>query len=147
MSGDRRIFISHSSQNAFEASLLQYATETMLSKEEVTAWTFQRDQSRSEQDIARSLKERIRESAVMLFLLSPETLDASATQWMELAYADAFEVPIFILLHRIDYQELKRREYGVPPLPLASQCNPASSWKEVVKKMRDLVKSKERENE
>ena len=43
-------------------------------------------------------------------------------------------------------QELRRREYGVPPLLLTSQCNPASSWKEVVEEVRDLIKSKEREN-
>ena len=146
ISREWQIFISYSSQNDFEVSLLQYAIETLLSKEAVTAWTFQRDQSRSETEIAKSLKERVRESVAMLLLVSPETLDAGATQWMELAYADAFEVPTFILLHRIDYQELRRREHGVPPLLLTSQCNPASSWKEVVEEMRGLIKSKEREN-
>lgn len=49
---------------------------------------FQRDQSRSEKRIARSLKGQVKESIAAIFLVSPKTLEAGAAQWMELAYAD-----------------------------------------------------------
>jgi len=80
-----QIFISYSGHDAFEASLLQYALENMLSDEGAVAWTFKRDQSRSEKEIAQSLKTRVRESIATVFLVSPTTLEFGATQWMELA--------------------------------------------------------------
>ena len=52
----RQIFVSHSSHDAFEASLLQYALETMLKRHKVRAWAYQRDQGRSEMNVAGSLK-------------------------------------------------------------------------------------------
>jgi len=58
---------------------------------------------------------------------------------MELAYSDAFDVATFVLLHHLDYQELKRRESGVPPLLLSSQCNSAIDWKEIVEEIRRLI--------
>lgn len=135
-----QIFISYAGHDAFAASLLQYAVETMLRQEGVVAWTFQRDQVRSEKEIAQSLKEQVRKSAVTIFLLSPTTLEDGSTQWMELAYADAFEVPTFILLHHIDYQELRRREGGVPPLLLSSQCNPALEWRRILDDVRRVLR-------
>ncbi|HBK56544.1 MAG TPA: hypothetical protein DDZ76_09750 [Xanthomonadales bacterium] len=53
---------------------------------------------------------------------------------MKLAYADAFGVhafgvKTFVLLHHLDYQGLKSRQAGVPPLLLASQCNEDYSGK------------------
>jgi len=140
MSDQQQVFISYAGHNAFEAELLQFAFEALLSEERVTVWTFQRDQNRSEKEIAKSLKDRIRESVATLLLISPETIDNGATQWMELAYSDAFDIPTFVLLHHIDHKELKRREHGVPPLLLASQCNPTSSWKQIVEDVRALVK-------
>src|SRR6266481_5402532 len=107
-----QIFVSYSGRDAFEANLLQYALETMLVDEEVVVWTFQRDQVRSQKEIARSLRDCVRESAAVVFLVSPDTLDSGATQWMELAYADAFEVETFILLHHLDFRDLQRREKG-----------------------------------
>jgi len=71
-----------------------------------------------------------------VFLVSPSTLGGAATQWMELAYAHAFEVPTFVILHRITYAEMRRHEKGVPPLLLASQCTPSSEWKSVVDDVR-----------
>jgi hypothetical protein len=44
---------------------------------------------------------------------------------MELAYADAFEVKTFVLLHHLNFFDLKQRATGVPPLLLSSQCNSA----------------------
>jgi hypothetical protein len=85
----KQVFISYSGRDDFQASLLQYAIEQMLRAEGVEAWTFQRDQSRSEKQIAESLKTRVKESVASIFLVSPDTLDSGATQWMELAYADA----------------------------------------------------------
>lgn len=147
MSARPQIFISYSGGDAFEAGLLQYALESLLSEEGVIAWTFQRDQNRTEKEIAKSLKNRISQSIATLLLISPATLDDGATQWMELAYSDAFNVPTFVLLHHIDHQALRQRERGVPPLLLASQCTPASSWKAVVEDVRRLVKSKEQNHE
>jgi TIR domain len=137
-----QVFISYSGRDAFEAGLLQYALETMLVDEEVVVWTFQRDQARSEKEIARSLRDRVRESAAVIFLVSPDTLDSGATQWMELAYADAFAVTTFILLHHLDFRDLKRRETGVPPLLLSSQCNSASEWRIVVEDIKRLLKER-----
>ena len=137
---ERLVFLSYSGHDAFEASLLQYAVETTLAAEFLRVWTYQRDQERSERDVASALKARLRDSLAMLFLVSPSTLDGGAAQWMELAYADAFNVRTFILLHHLSFQELKAREAGVPPLLLASQCNQAMQWKEVVGDLRVLAK-------
>ena len=138
-----QVFISYSGHDAFEASLLQYALERMLADVGVVAWTFQRDQSRSEKEIAQSLKARVRESVATVFLVSPTTLESGATQWMELAYADAFGVETFILLHHLDYHTLKQKERGVPPLLLSSQCNSAIEWKTVAQDIRQLLKGRQ----
>lgn len=136
----RQVFISYSGRDAFEASLLQYAVESMLGSEGVKAWTFQRDQARSEKDIARSLKDRVRESSASIFLVSPATLETGATQWVELGYLDAFNVTTFFLLHHLDFGDLRRRATGVPPLLLSSQCNSASEWKVVIEDLRKLIR-------
>jgi len=74
-----QVFISYSGHDAFEASLLQYALETLLASDAVVAWTFQRDQTRSEKEIAQSLKKRVSESIATIFLVSPTTLGGGAT--------------------------------------------------------------------
>lgn len=135
----RQVFVSYSGHDAFEASLLQYALESLLADYGVTAWTFQRDQSHSEKEIARSLKERVKQSIATVFLVSPTTLESGATQWMELAYSDAFDVATFVLLHHLDYQELKSRERGVPPLLLSSQSNSAFEWRQIVNDIKKLL--------
>jgi hypothetical protein len=139
-----QVFISYSGHDAFEASLLQYALETLLASEGVKAWTFQRDQARSEKEIARSLKQRVRESIATIFLVSPTTLDSGATQWMELAYADAFDVTTFVLLHHLDYQQLKARQRGVPPLLLSSECNSALDWRDIAEDIRKLLREQKK---
>lgn len=118
---------------------MQYALETLLVDEGIVAWTFQRDQARTEKEIAQSLKQQVRESVATVFLVSPATLDGGSTQWMELAYSDAFGVDTFVLLHHLDYQELKRREHGVPPLLLSSQCNSALDWKVIAEDIRGIL--------
>lgn len=137
--GSAQVFISYSGHDAFEASLLQYAVESLLEAQGVTAWTYQRDQSRSEREIATALKDSVRRSIATLFLVSPNTLEGGATQWMELAYADAFDVKTFVLLHHLDFKELKSRESGVPPLLLASQCNAAMQWRQIIDDLRLLA--------
>lgn len=134
-----QVFISYSGHDAFEASLLQYAIESLLAAEKVAAWTYQRDQERSEKDIAAALKQRVRESIATVFLVSPATLEGGASQWMELAYADAFEVKTFILLHHLEYKELQTRERGVPPLLIASQCNAALEWRNIIADIGNLI--------
>jgi len=135
----RQIFVSYSGHDAFEASLLQYALEEKLKPSRVTAWTYQRDQGRSEKNVASSLKKRIKQSIATIFLVSPKTLEGAATQWMELAYSDAFNVRTFVLLHHLDYQALKATHAGIPPLLLASHCNPAVDWPKVVKDIKRLL--------
>jgi len=130
--GKSQVFISYSGHDEFEASLLQYAIETSLKDKCVKAWTFQRDQNLSEKEIASSLKQKVKESLATIFLVSPTTLNSGATQWMELAYADAFDIDTYVLLHHLEYKELKNRETGVPPLLLSSQCNPAMKWGNVI---------------
>jgi hypothetical protein len=131
-----QVFLSYSGEDAFEASLLQYAIEQMLADLKTTVWTFQRDQARDQRSIGRSLKDRVHESSATIFLVSPSTLEAGAAQWMELAYADAYEVPTFVILHRLTFNTLKSRERGVPPLLLESQCNPSAEWRNVIESLR-----------
>jgi len=127
-----QIFVSYSGHDSFEAELLQFAIEKSLGNDIVSAWAFQRDQKRSEKEIAKSLKTKVKESIATIFLVSPTTLESCATQWMELAYSDAFDVETYVLLHHISYTELKSKESGVPPLLLSSQCNDATDWKNVI---------------
>ena len=136
----RKVFISYSGHDAFEASLLQHAIESILQRDGVVAWTYKRDQSRSEKNIAKALKKKVRSSLAVVFLVSPATLNGGAAQWMELAYADAFAVRTFVVLHHLDFQELKARERGVPPLLLASQCSQASEWKRIVADIGRIVR-------
>ena len=138
-----KIFISYSGHDAFEASLLQFAFESLLGPS-VVAWTYQRDQGKSEKDIAQSIKARIKESIATLFLVSPSTIDGGAAQWMELAYSDAFDVQTYVLLHHLTYQELKNQTHGVPPLLLSSQCNDAINWKEIVSEVSEKLVAKEK---
>src|SRR4051812_28385058 len=128
-----RIFLSHAGEDAFEASLLRFAVEPILAPLGATVWTYRRDQPRDEHNVAGSLKARVRQSDAVVFLLSPSTLETSGTQWMELADADAFDKPVFILLHRLGFADLTARSQGVPPLVLASQCNDAAlDWRAVI---------------
>ena len=117
------LFLSYSGDDAFEANLLQYALEVMLADVGVKVWTFQRDQSKGQRSIARSLRARVRQSKATIFLVSPTTLNSGATQWVELGYSDAFNVPTFVLLHHVSFNDLKSHEKGVPPLLLEGQCN------------------------
>jgi hypothetical protein len=135
-----QIFVSYSGHDSFEAELLQFAIEKSLGNDIVSAWTFQRDQKCSEKEIAKSLKTKVKESIATIFLVSPTTLESGATQWMELAYSDAFDVETYVLLHHISYTELKSKESGVPPLLLSSQCNDATDWKNVISEIGRLIK-------
>ena len=83
---------------------------------------FGRDQARDQRSIGISLKERVRESAAVIILLSKFTLESGSTQWMDLAYADAFGIPAFILLHHLTFDELRRADRGAPPVVLEGQC-------------------------
>jgi hypothetical protein len=136
------IFLSYSSDHSFEAELLQFAFEILLKELNAKVWTYDRDQARDEKAIARNLKERIKQSKALVFLVTPSTLDEGAAQWMELAYADAFEVPTFVLLHQLKYQDLKSRQGGVPPLLLAAQCNSSSQWRMVAEGLRNHCKNR-----
>ena len=118
--GGPQIFLSYSSDDSCEASLLAYAIETLLAKAHVRVWTFQRDQAADTRSVATSLKDQVRRSRAMVFIASPSTLKLGASQWMELAYADAAEVPTYVLLHRVSYAKLKMKERGTPPFLIAS---------------------------
>lgn len=133
------IFLSYSGEDAFEASLLQFAFEVLMKDLEVRVWTYKRDQKKDEKDISKSLKKRIEKSHATIFLVSPSTFYDGATQWMELAYSDAFEIPTFILLHHLTYHELKNRGKGVPPLLLAGQCNESIEWKSIELRLREII--------
>lgn len=131
-----QIFLSYAGEDGFEAALLQEAIETLLGDLNVLVWTYERDQARDERHVGSSLRERVRGSMAAIILVSQFTLASGATQWMELAYADAFAVPTFILLHHITYDVLKASETGVPPLVLEGQCNPATSWRRLEADLR-----------
>jgi hypothetical protein len=134
-----QVFISYAGHDAFEASLLQHAIESLLSAKGVKAWTYQRDQALSEKNVAAALKRRVKQSCATIFLVSPTTLNGGAAQWIELGYADAFEIETFVLLHHLQYKDLKSAERGVPPLLLASHCSPATDWKRVVPAIKRIV--------
>lgn len=142
-----QVFISYSGEDEFEAGLLQFALETLLRDKNVVAWTYQRDQNKSERDVAVAIKERVRKSCATVFLVSPTTLHGGATQWMELAYADAFDVKTFVLLHHLKFSTLKSRETGVPPLLLSGQCNSATEWRGAVKNIRSIIEDGERNDD
>ena len=127
-----QIFLSYSSDDSCEASLLVYAIETLLARLGARAWTYQRDQSGATRSIATSLKEQVRASAAMVFLASPSTIKAGAAQWMELAYADAAELPTFVLLHRITYAKLRMKERGAPPFITEGHCTPSADWRRII---------------
>lgn len=129
MSNKPIIFLSHADENCFEANLFQTVLENLLADLNVIVWSYKRDQSGKERNIGGSLKEIIKKSSVFIFLVSPHTLDTGATQWMELAYADTYEMPIFILLHQLTFEDLKKHDSGVPPLLLAGSCILAVDWK------------------
>lgn len=134
-----QIFLSYSGDDEFEAQLLQYAVEQLLADLRVSVWTYQRDQKGDVRNIGKSLKERVREATATVFLVSPSTLQSGATQWMELAYSDAYDVPTFVILHRLTFSQLRGRRKGVPPLLLEGQCNPSSEWRKVVKALRARI--------
>jgi hypothetical protein len=134
-----QIFLFYSGSDGFEAALLQEWLEARFDSSDVQVWTYERDQRRDEVNVSRSLKETVQESAAVVFLLSPSTIEAGAAQWMELAYADAFGVPTFILLHRLTYAELMRTERGVPPLIRQSQCTPAIEWRWMETDLRRII--------
>jgi hypothetical protein len=52
----KNICLSHSGENSFEASLLQFAIEHFLQDLGVRVWTYERDQTKSEREIGKSLK-------------------------------------------------------------------------------------------
>jgi hypothetical protein len=131
-----QFFLSYAGEDAFEAVLLKEAIEVLLHDIGVRVWAFGRDQARDQRSIGTSLKERVRESVAVIMLLSRFTLESGATQWMELAYADAYGIPAFILLHRLTYDELMG-EAGVPPLIRESQCTLAVEWRSLENGLRD----------
>src|SRR5262245_65041131 len=92
------IFLSYSGKDSFEAGLLQFAVERLLAHLDVTVWTYERDQAKSERQVGKSLKLRVQQSAAVIFLASPSTFNSGANKWMELAYADAFDVQIFVII-------------------------------------------------
>jgi hypothetical protein len=135
------IFLSYSGKDSFEASLLQFAIEQLLSDLDATVWTYERDQEKSERQVGKSLKVRVQQSAAVIFLASPSTFSSGAAQWMELAYADAFDIPTFVILHRMCFHDLKKMECGVPPLLLEGQCNPSSEWRAVVDDIKGKLRN------
>ena len=134
-----QVFISYAGQDEFEADLLKLALETLLEDVGAEAWIFRQDRNSSERNIAESLKERVKASRAMIFLVSPTALERGATQWMELAYADAFDVPTFVLLHRLQYDDLRSSDSGVSPLLLSGQCNAATDWRAVMEDIRTHI--------
>ena len=131
-----QIFLSHSQEDAFEANLFQWCIERLLSDLNVRVWNYQRDQLGNQKNVGNSLREQVQTSRAMIFLVSQFTLESGATQWMELAYADAYAIPTFILLHHITYDDLKNSSKGVPPLILSSECKPAIRWQDLENELR-----------
>jgi hypothetical protein len=62
-----QVFLSYAGEDAFEASLLQYAVGTLLADLPAKVWTYQRDQLRDQQTIATNIKSQIHQSRAMIF--------------------------------------------------------------------------------
>jgi hypothetical protein len=122
--------------------LLAESIESLLKDIDVNVWAFGRDQAKHQRGVAGSLKERVRESAGVIILLSKSTLVSGATQWMELAYADAYGIPAFILLHHLTYNELRKMEPGPPPLVMAGHCTLALEWRSLENDLRNACTTK-----
>lgn len=60
---------------------------------------------------------------------------------MELAYADAFKILTFVLLHRITFDKLKAKERGVPPFLVEGQCTPSVNWRQIVSDLRKCLRN------
>lgn len=135
-----QIFLSYADEDDFEASLLQSYLENYPADLHVRVWSYNRDQAKDERSIGGSIRERVRESIAVIMLVSRFTLESGATQWMELAYADAFEIPSFVLLHHITFEDLKGKS-GVPPLILEGQCTPAIEWRSLEGDLRRCCES------
>jgi hypothetical protein len=116
--------------------LLKEAIELLFEGARVRVWAFGRDQPGDQRSVGTSLRDRVRESLAFIILISRFTLESGATQWMELAYADAFEIPAFILLHHLTFDELKRAGRGAPPLVLEGQCTLAADWRSLENGLR-----------
>jgi hypothetical protein len=136
------IFLSHAGANSFEASLIQFVFENLLNDFNVMLWSYVRDQDGDEKAIGQSLKKKIGESWTVIFLVSPDTLTSGSTQWMELAYADAFEIPTFVLLHHMTFEDLRKSEHNIPPLLLTRQCTPAVNWRKLEQEIRQVCSSR-----
>jgi len=134
-----QIFLSHADEDAFEAALLQSYLERSLVDLDVRVWSYKRDQARDERSIGVSIRERVRESVAVIMLVSQFTIASGAAQWMELAYADAFGVPTFVLMHHITFEDLKTKS-GVPPLVLEGQCTPAIDWRLMEPDLRGVLR-------
>lgn len=102
----------------------------------VQVWAYRRDQPKDGRDIAHTSKEQVQRSVALAILLTPDSLAAGANQWMELAYADAFDVPSFYLLHGVTLDDLKAAGRGVPPLLFAADCIPAIEWRRILPDLR-----------
>jgi hypothetical protein len=59
---------------------------------------------------------------------------------MELAYADAFHVPTFVLMHHLTFEDLKAKS-GVPPLVIEGQCTAARDWRQLESRLRTIFRS------
>ncbi len=132
-----KIFLSYSGEDAFEAELLKLAFETRMNKLGVKVWIFQKDQKKSESDIAKALKDCINKSRAMIFLLSPYTLKNGSTQWMEFGGAYMLEIPIFVLLHHLTYQQVISK--NVPPALKKGLCNKAIEWKSIESGLNEVM--------
>ncbi len=135
------IFLSHAGANSFEASLIQFVFENLLNDFNVMLWSYVRDQDGDEKAIGQSLKKKIGESWAVIFLVSPHTVTSGSTQWMELAYADAFEIPTFVLLHHMTFEDLRKSEHNIPPLLFTRQCTPAVNWRKLEQEIRQVCSS------
>ncbi len=91
---------------------------------------------------ARASETASRTLARQLFWCPGLLLKSGATQWMEIAYAYAFGIPTFILLHHLTFEELKRADRGVPPLILEGQCTPAGEWRSLENDLRKLLQNR-----
>jgi hypothetical protein len=132
-----QIFLSHASEDAFEADLLQLTLEHWLSDLDIQVWSYVRDQPSAERQVSGRILEQVRRCRAMVYLISPATLEGGANQTIELGYAEAFDKRIEVMLHRLTFEDLKAAGNKVPISVLTGFCTPATQWRKVAQALRE----------
>lgn len=137
-----KIFLSFASPDRFEALLLKIVLRRVyLRAHRPSIWIYTHDQAPTTPNVPVSLKREVKSSDAFILLLSRSTLNRGSNQWMELAYADAYKKPTFVLLHRINYDVVKKHR-NTPVFLQPKHCTHSRDWKSMVPKLDQILRGR-----